>query len=113
MVFSKPLLGPLDRVIDTMVYQLDQNYTVHRAYQEILRGACINYQIHGALGVHRWSYQAEWREIGGIPEQASLDIRHEAGHSLKSSVKYVFALHRLDDLILPTRGYRLKLSTVS
>ncbi|CAG8488427.1 6188_t:CDS:2 [Ambispora gerdemannii] len=37
-------------------------------------------------------------------------IRESAGHSLKSSFTYVFIRDNRDDILLPSRGYYLKLS---
>ena len=113
VMFSKPLLGSWDRSVNFLVHQLHQNYLIQRSYEEILRGISLSYMMNQNHSSHQWSYQTEWREIGNLPEQASMHIRQEVGHTLKSSVKYIFTHNRLDDLVLPSRGYRYKLATVS
>lgn len=56
------------------------------------------------------SYDTTWRSIDRIADTASLSIRNQAGHSLKSSLNHVFVRDRRDDFLLPSNGYYVRCS---
>jgi outer membrane protein insertion porin family len=49
-----------------------------------------------------------WRQVTGLSERASASVRNDAGDSVKSSVTHTYLADRLDNPLLPTRGYLVK-----
>ncbi|KAG0979503.1 hypothetical protein G6F29_008523 [Rhizopus arrhizus] len=62
------------------------------------------------FGYHELSYDCSWRSIDRVLPGASLSIRHEAGHSLKSSINHVFVRERRDDILLPSNGHYVRIA---
>lgn len=54
-------------------------------------------------GTHAVAYDLAWRHIKAEPE-ASLAVKEQTGHKLKSALSYVFRHYTLDDLHYPTSG---------
>lgn len=67
-------------------------------------------QLATRFGYHELSYDTTWRSIDRIADTASLSIRNQAGHSLKSSLNHVFIQDRRDDFLLPSNGYYVRCS---
>lgn len=49
-----------------------------------------------------------WRQVTGLSEQASPTVRNDAGDSVKSSITHTWLADRLNNPLLPTRGYLVK-----
>ncbi|KAG1618747.1 hypothetical protein G6F46_003683 [Rhizopus delemar] len=68
------------------------------------------FQTLSRFGYHELSYDCSWRSIDRVLPGASLSIRHEAGHSLKSSISHVFVRERRDDILLPSNGHYVRIA---
>ncbi|KAG9307255.1 hypothetical protein G9A89_017083 [Geosiphon pyriformis] len=106
---AKPINGNPDSKIDISAFSLTKNNQPWSSHEEILRGAALRWRIRSAVGYHEFSLGSTWRQICNIGEQATLSIRESAGHSLKSSITYLFVRDKRDDIMLPGRGYYIKL----
>lgn len=57
---------------------------------------------------HELSYSGVWRQITGLAENASPNVRADAGDSVKSSVSHSWVNDQRDNPMLPSRGYYAK-----
>ena len=57
---------------------------------------------------HEFGYNAFWRQITGLAQNASSTVRADAGDSVKSSVFHSWSNDKRDHPLLPTRGYYAK-----
>jgi outer membrane protein insertion porin family len=54
---------------------------------------------------HNLAYNLTWRKLTDPRHMSSSSIQEELGHSLLSSIKYVYKVDQRDSSIRPTRGY--------
>ncbi|CAG8465561.1 667_t:CDS:10 [Diversispora eburnea] len=106
---AKPINGNPDSKIDITAFSLTRNNQNFSSHDEILRGVALRWRGLSRLGFHELSYGSTWRQVCNIAQQATLSIRESAGHSLKSSLTHNFIRDRRDDIMLPSRGYYLRL----
>ncbi|KAI7872710.1 surface antigen-domain-containing protein, partial [Spinellus fusiger] len=99
---SRPINASPDSTVDINAHHVLQNNTAMSSYEELARGALSR------LGYHEVNYQCTWRHIDKIADTASLSIRHQAGHTLKSSLSHTLVRERRDDPLLPTQGYYVR-----
>jgi len=52
----------------------------------------------------RFAYEYSWRELGQVAPHASIRVREQAGHSVKSSFKYTWTRDGRDDPLAPRQG---------
>jgi len=60
-------------------------------------------------GEQTFSYEAIWRNVLSSYD-AAIDVREQSGHSLKSSLKYMFTVDRRNNIAVPNDGGFLKSS---
>ena len=79
------------------------------SHEELLKGGIARLR-YGTKGGHRHelSYGGFWRQITGLPEQASMSVRQDAGDSFKSSVTHSWTRDERDNPLLPTQGTLMK-----
>ncbi|CAG8493970.1 15219_t:CDS:10 [Acaulospora morrowiae] len=106
---AKPINGNPDSKIDITAFSLTRNNQTYSSHDEILRGVALRWRVLSRLGFHELSYGTTWRQICNIDQDASLSIRDSAGHSLKSSITHNWVRDRRDDIMLPSRGYYMRL----
>ncbi|KAI9319661.1 surface antigen-domain-containing protein [Dichotomocladium elegans] len=107
---SKPMNGSPDAKLDIHAHSVVQNNRLASSYEESAKGLGVRYKVVSPLGYHELSYDTVWRAIDRVADTASLSIRNQAGHSLKSSLSHVFIHDRRNDMLLPSSGYYLKWS---
>ncbi|KAG2191701.1 hypothetical protein INT47_011362, partial [Mucor saturninus] len=107
---GKPVNASPDSNIDFNAHRVLCNNTLTSSYEELARGAGLRYKTLSRFGYHELSYDMTWRSIDRVSPSASLSIRKEVGHSLKSSINHVFVRERRDDMLLPSNGHYLRLS---
>ncbi|CDS13179.1 hypothetical protein LRAMOSA05357 [Lichtheimia ramosa] len=109
-ILSKPVNGSPDAQVDINAHSVLQNNLLTSSYEELARGVGLRYKLATRFGYHELSYDTTWRSIDRIADTASLSIRNQAGHSLKSSLNHVFVRDRRDDFLLPSNGYYVRCS---
>lgn len=89
-------------------YQTQQTVAVS-SFEQTNRGVDLDfsYRINSML-THKLSLQNVWREIRPEDRQTPIEVREEAGHSLKSSLKSVLTFDNRDDSVFSTRGVLLR-----
>lgn len=107
---SKPVNASPDSKIDINAHRVLCNNTLSSSYEELARGAGLRYKTISRFGYHELSYDMTWRSIDRVAPSASLSIRKEVGHSLKSSINHVFVRERRDDILLPSNGHYLRIA---
>jgi len=111
LLFSKPLNGNMDRVLEVNTFKQTQDFTSTNSHKETNQGARVAFNFLSILGRHQLSYEGVWREIHGFSNNASFKIREEAGHSIKSSIKHILTRDERDHPIMTSNGYFAKLTT--
>ncbi|RIA91800.1 surface antigen-domain-containing protein [Glomus cerebriforme] len=134
---AKPINGNPDSKVDISAYRLTRNNQSFSSHDEILQGIALRWRVLSKLGFHELTYGTSWRQICNIASDATLrhiiilffkktyaiclilfnqlfifmnfSIRESAGHSLKSSVTHTLVRDMRDDIMLPSRGYYVKL----
>ncbi|KAG1473370.1 hypothetical protein G6F56_000993 [Rhizopus delemar] len=107
---AKPVNASPDSKIDINAHRVLYNNSLISSYEELARGAGLRYKTLSRFGYHELSYNLSWRSIDRVLPGASLSIRHEAGHSLKSSINHVFVRERRDDPLLPSNGHYIRIA---
>jgi outer membrane protein assembly factor BamA len=70
------------------------------SYNEFQRSLEVGIQTP----VGRFAYECSWRELGQVAPHASIRVREQAGHSVKSSLKYAWVQDSRDDPLAPREG---------
>ncbi|GAA5815267.1 hypothetical protein MFLAVUS_008773 [Mucor flavus] len=107
---GKPVSASPDSRIDFNAHRVLCNNTLTSSYEELARGAGLRYKTVSRFGYHELSYDMTWRSIDRVSPNASLSIRKEVGHSLKSSINHVFVRERRDDILLPSSGHYIRIA---
>ncbi|KAG8529963.1 uncharacterized protein KY384_005445 [Bacidia gigantensis] len=79
------------------------------SHEEVLRGgwAKLRWLLDGG-SQHELTYNAFWRQVTGLAQEASPTVRAEAGDTVKSSISHAWLKDRRDNPLLPTSGYYYK-----
>jgi len=109
--FSKPFFN-LDYYPPTrlsMSMQQNKHDCLWASYSQCNRGLSAGCDFEFMGNQHHIEVLSQWRElIAG--ENASMSVRKQAGHSLKTSLLHSMVIDRTDDAILPSWGKSLKIS---
>ncbi|KAF0515526.1 surface antigen-domain-containing protein [Gigaspora margarita] len=106
---AKPINGNPDSRVDISAFSLTKNNQIYSSHDEVMRGIALKWRVFSRIGYHELGYGSTWRQICNISPEATLSIRESAGHSLKSSVTHTLIRDKRDDLMLPSKGYYIKL----
>ncbi|KAI8922700.1 surface antigen-domain-containing protein [Entophlyctis helioformis] len=107
--FSTPIDADPDRRLELAGFKQTRNHSLLMSHHERLTGLAAKYkQLFGDFAKHELSYDAVWRENHSFLPTASLSIRKDAGHSLKSALSHTFTFDSRDDPNIPTRGLYLR-----
>ncbi|KAI9139371.1 surface antigen-domain-containing protein [Paraphysoderma sedebokerense] len=107
--FLKPINANPATLLEISAFNLIKNFQSTSGHDELVRGVYAKYYTYSSYGRHSFSYDLDWRQVCNLASNASLSVRHEAGHSLKSSISHIFERDLRDNQLLPTRGYFVKL----
>ncbi|KAJ3370219.1 hypothetical protein GGF31_004277 [Allomyces arbusculus] len=111
-ILSKPMIPAPGRLLQLHAHQLHKSFQATSSYDELSRVAGARLVLpHFLLGSHTLGYSAHWRQVLNVGENASLSVRHEAGHSLKSAVTHKWVADSRDSAVMPTSGALFKLES--
>lgn len=105
--FSKPFYPSRNTSLYARIGQSLRNHEDYSGYSVNVRSAELGFLT--LLG--RFAYNISWRNVCNVDDKASILVRDDSGHSLKSSLLHRIAVDRRDDNLLPTSGYALTLDT--
>ncbi|XP_031486942.1 uncharacterized protein LOC116255298 [Nymphaea colorata] len=99
---SLPRLGRLSTPLTARVSLLSQDWLKFSSYKEGLLGFSL-----GLFSTRRHDllYNLTWRTLTDPSHMSSKSIRRQLGHSLQSSVRYMYKLDKRDSQLRPTSGY--------
>lgn len=99
---SVPRLGSLSTPLRARLSVLSQDWLKFSSYKEQLLGFSL-----GLFSTrhHDLAYNLTWRLLTDPSHTSSKSIRRKLGHSLLSSVKYVYKIDKRDSQLRPKRGY--------
>ncbi|PIK49385.1 putative sorting and assembly machinery component 50-like A-like [Apostichopus japonicus] len=109
LTFSKPVFNELSKRLTVQGFKSSGEYLLS-SFREIGRGAYVDYTFPGPLGLQSLRWEGVWRELSCLTRASSFPVREQCGHSLKSSLKHIFARDTRDEPVCPSRGYLVKLS---
>ncbi|KAL1917878.1 uncharacterized protein VTP21DRAFT_3712 [Calcarisporiella thermophila] len=107
---AKPVNASPDAKLDINAFNVVRNNMLFNSHEEVMRGIGARFRGISNFGYHELSYGATWRTIDRLASDASLSVREQAGHSLKSSLQHIFQRDMRDDSVLPSKGYFLRLT---
>ncbi|RKP05119.1 surface antigen-domain-containing protein [Thamnocephalis sphaerospora] len=106
---SAPIAADPDRIISINGYQTLRDNALYRSHDEMSRGVALRYDTYTSLGQHQLYYDLVWREVRRLGSKASLSVRQDAGHTLKSSIGHALVHDRRELAEVPTSGYVMRL----
>ncbi|PJF19928.1 hypothetical protein PSACC_00256, partial [Paramicrosporidium saccamoebae] len=109
--FSKPVNGNPERLLNLSAFSTFQHYVSGANFKNQLQGLAASYTFASKLASeHELKYALDWRHVFGIGEDASLSVRRQAGHSIKSSITHTMINSTRDCPVFPTHGYFHRIS---
>lgn len=76
------------------------------SHEEVLKGGWSKLRWLTQSGSrHELGYNGFWRQVTGLGENASPNVRADAGDSVKSSIFHSWVTEKRDNPMLPSRGY--------
>ncbi|KAI9016010.1 surface antigen-domain-containing protein [Hyaloraphidium curvatum] len=109
-VFGKPWNVDPDRRLEIGASRVDRNHMIHSSHMELVNGAFARYRWPLSGSVAEVAGNVAWRNVHKLAQDASLSIRNEVGHTLKSSLQASLSADRRDDSLLPTKGHYYRLA---
>ncbi|KAG0257915.1 hypothetical protein BG011_003685 [Mortierella polycephala] len=106
---ATPLLADPDKTLSFNLFSQARNNTQWSSYEEELKGGSLKYSTLSPLGYHEFAYEGHWREICRPSEKASLSIREQCGHSLKSALTHMWTHDTRDESLMPSTGHFVSL----
>ncbi|PVV00998.1 hypothetical protein BB560_004600 [Smittium megazygosporum] len=107
--FSTPIgINPRFRFTLSGVQNWSNN-RIYSGYKEILRDFSANISKSEFFHKNTFAYNLSWRNICDLSENASPSIRNEAGHSLKSSISYIYERDTWNAMDPKKSYYKLRL----
>ncbi|XP_062499801.1 sorting and assembly machinery component 50 homolog isoform X2 [Corticium candelabrum] len=108
--FTKPLQADKDHNVQFDIHRSELEYPWSK-YNELTHGLAVNYTLPFALGSHQFGYTVDWRQLKCLSNAVPLSVRENAGHNLKSSIRYSLLLDSRDDPVFPTHGSSFRINT--
>ncbi|KAG0262694.1 hypothetical protein DFQ27_002213 [Actinomortierella ambigua] len=105
---ATPLLADPDKNLSLNLFSQSRNNTYWSSHEEDLKGGSVKYTTLSRLGYHEFAYDGHWREITRPSENASMSIREQCGHSLKSALSHLWIHDQRDEPLMPSTGHYLR-----
>lgn len=105
---SKPVGADHKSIVSLSASQWEQDWTKQSSYVQVLRDLSVKWQLYTGAGIHQLAANIGWRELGGLANESSLNIRELAGHSFKFGLAHTFTRDSRNDMFIPSSGSLLK-----
>ncbi|KAG0216513.1 hypothetical protein BGX28_000027 [Mortierella sp. GBA30] len=105
---ATPLLADPDKNLSVNLFSQARNNTQWSSYEEELKGGSLKYTTLSPLGYHEFAYEGQWREVCRPSEKASLSIREQCGHSIKSALTHTWIHDMRDAPLMPSTGHYVR-----
>ncbi|GJJ79086.1 hypothetical protein EMPS_11445 [Entomortierella parvispora] len=102
---STPVLADPDKNLSINLFSQARNNTQWSSYEEELKGGSLKYSTLSPLGYHEFAYEGHWRDVCRPSEKASMSIREQCGHSLKSALTHMWIHDMRDEPLMPSNGH--------
>ncbi|KAI8051626.1 surface antigen-domain-containing protein [Syncephalis plumigaleata] len=103
--FTTPIASNPDHMASVHAYQTIRNKAWYASHNEMTRGATLRYESTRSTW---YLLRFAWRNIYNLTDKASLAIRKDAGHTLRSAVGHILIRDRRNSLEMPTDGYLVR-----
>ncbi|KAF9434816.1 hypothetical protein BGZ76_007366 [Entomortierella beljakovae] len=107
---ATPLLADPDKYLSFNLFSQARNNTQWSSYEEELKGGSVKYTTLSPIGYHEVAYEGQWRHICRPADKASLSIREQCGHNLKSALTHLWVHDRRDEPLLPSTGHYIRVT---
>ncbi|KAF2904629.1 hypothetical protein ILUMI_01545 [Ignelater luminosus] len=109
--FIKPFRGKHNPMFSASVYQSTSEWPVS-GYKELDKGLLLDFGFNSFSAVrHNFQWDAAIRDLSVLSRSSSFDVREGAGVHLKSSLKHILSIDLRDDVIFPTCGSLLQITS--
>ncbi|KAF9115019.1 hypothetical protein BGX27_009238 [Mortierella sp. AM989] len=102
---ATPLLADPDKWLSINLFSQARNNTQWSSYEEELKGGSLKYTTLSHFGYHEFAYEGHWRHVCRPTDKASLSIREQCGHSLKSALTHMWVHDMRDEPLMPSTGH--------
>ncbi|XP_033106136.1 sorting and assembly machinery component 50 homolog B-like isoform X2 [Anneissia japonica] len=109
VTFLKPYGKDLNRKFTVSAFKSDGDFP-QSSFKETDIGTFVEFVVPNGFNRHNFRWEGVWRETSCLGRTASFDVRSEAGHSLKSSLKHTFTRDTRDEHIFPSKGYLVRIA---
>ncbi|XP_026058298.1 sorting and assembly machinery component 50 homolog A [Carassius auratus] len=107
--FFKPQPGHFERNFSINLYKVTGQFP-WSSLRETDRGVSTEFSFPIWRTNHTLKWEGVWRELGCLARTASIAVREESGHSLKSSLSHTMVIDTRNSTILPRKGALLKIN---
>ncbi|KAF9357399.1 hypothetical protein BGX26_003786 [Mortierella sp. AD094] len=102
---ATPILADPDKWLSLNLFSQARNNSQWSSYEEELKGGSLKYTTLSPFGYHEFAYEGHWREVCRPADKASLSIREQCGHSLKSALTHMWVHDMRDEPLMPSTGH--------
>ena len=110
LTFTKPFLPQTNSHVQASI-STSENFSRTAGFFTSDFLSEVNYQVGGFGGLNKFKIGALWQQIYGGDKSIPVKLREEYGHHTKFSAQHTYIRDTRDDILTPTRGSRLSLST--
>lgn len=113
ILFKKPYRANPDSVFKFRLFQDEEDWTTPSSYMISSTGLQLAWNMISFMGQHEFSLQSVWREVGHLSDKTSLEIREEAGNTVKNSISHTLVRDTRNHPHLASEGHYFKWFTVN
>lgn len=111
--FTTPILASPDHAFTLATYLSERDKTFYASSSETARGlrAAVTANDTRSSAQHELAWELTWRHLLPSSPMASIAMRQQCGHHIKSSLTHTYMRDTRDDLIAASEGALLKSTT--
>ncbi|XP_060533139.1 sorting and assembly machinery component 50 homolog [Cylas formicarius] len=109
--FLKPFRGTHRPILTTSIFNSNSEWP-NSGYKLLERGILLDLGLYSSpLLKHNFQWEASLRDLTTLTRAASFSVREQCGASMKSSLKHILGVDLRDDLIFPSAGSLVQLTS--
>lgn len=111
VAFIKPFRGKHRPTLTASVFQAHSEWP-NSGYKQLDKGLLLDVGFYSSsLLKHNIQWEGAIRDLSTLTRTASFDVREQAGSSLRSSLKHILSVDLRDELIFPSSGSLIQLTS--
>ncbi|KAL1502727.1 hypothetical protein ABEB36_007830 [Hypothenemus hampei] len=109
--FIKPFRGKHRPSLRTSILQAHSEWP-NSGYKQLERGVQLDFGFYSSsLFKHNLQWEGIIRDLSTLSRTASFEVREQSGSTLKSSLKHILSMDIRDDLIFPSYGSLIEITS--